>query len=149
MEREDIRIRVAGIYVENDKILLVKHTRFGKSYYLLPGGGQHTGETAAQALMREWDEELGLDITPGKFLFMGESIPDDVNNRRHVYQVVFDVEKISGDLKFTPDETLTGYEWLPLEKLSDVTLYPLCLPQIIASVSDKEKALYKAYEWRD
>jgi len=147
MEREDIRIRVAGIYIENGKILLVKHRKNNREYYLLPGGGQHTGESARDALIREWKEELGLDIIPGQFLFMGESIPPDINGRKHVMQIVFSVLKISGKPQLNADDTLIGQAWIDTGELHKHTLFPLCMDQIMDFMSNARPAAYHLYEW--
>ena len=147
IEREDIRIRVAGIYIENDKILLVKHQKNDREYYLLPGGGQHTGEKAPDALIREWKEELSIDIVPGEFLFLGESIPPEINSRKHVYQMVYSVTKISGNIFVHTDNTLVGCAWVDLQELPNLTLYPLCMDQILAYINKQHPAPYCTYTW--
>lgn len=147
MQREDIRIRVAGVYIENGKILLVQHRKFNQEYYLLPGGGQHTGESALQALVREWKEELSVDIEPGEFLFSGESIPPDINSRKHVYQMVFSVKEIRGEIKLQPDQTLVGQAWVDIARLPNLVLYPLCMDQILAYINGSKQTLYCAYPW--
>jgi ADP-ribose pyrophosphatase YjhB (NUDIX family) len=147
MEREDIRIRVAGIYVENGKILLVKHRKYNREYYLLPGGGQHAGEKAADTLIREWKEELSLDIVPGEFLFLGESIPPDIDSRKCVYQVVFAVSKISGEIQLHADDTLVGQAWVDINLLPSLVLYPLCMDQILACIHGEKQPSYQTYVW--
>lgn len=144
---EDIRIRVAGIFVENGRILLVKHRKFGKEYFLLPGGGQHTGESAGEALIREWDEELGLKIEVGKFLFCGESIPPAEGGRKHVYQMVFQVDSIGGELAFQPDGPLVGFEWVDLSDLPNITLFPVCLDQLLSAIQNEQGEPYTKYVW--
>ena len=62
MEEVRPRIRVAGILVENNKILLIQHHKNNKKYWLIPGGGNDWGETTKQALIREYKEETNLDI---------------------------------------------------------------------------------------
>ena len=44
MEEIRPRIRVAGILIENDKILLIQHYKNNKKYWLIPGGGNDWGE---------------------------------------------------------------------------------------------------------
>ena len=52
------RVRVAGILIEDDRILLIEHTKNDKKYWLVPGGGVDWGESAAEALIREFKEEI-------------------------------------------------------------------------------------------
>ncbi|MDH4199765.1 MAG: NUDIX domain-containing protein [Spirochaetia bacterium] len=147
MNREDIRIRVAGIYIRDNKILLVKHRKFNQEYYLLPGGGQHTGESARQALIREWKEELDVEITPGEFLFLGESIPPDINGRKHVCQMVFSIDQISGDVHLHLDETLIDVSWMDIDEIPKIRLYPQCVEQILGYIQNTTPELYVAYPW--
>ena len=54
------RIRVSALLRWNDRVLLCRHEKPGKEYWLLPGGGVNTGESLVDALHRELWEELGI-----------------------------------------------------------------------------------------
>lgn len=41
----------------DDRVLLVKQRLFGRSFYIIPGGGVEPGETSAEAALRELYEE--------------------------------------------------------------------------------------------
>lgn len=58
-----IRLRAAAIITRADQVLL--HRAEGDLFWALPGGGIEPGESAAQALVREMQEELGLAVVPG------------------------------------------------------------------------------------
>ncbi|MES0490308.1 MAG: NUDIX domain-containing protein [Leptospirales bacterium] len=146
---EDIRIRVAGLYVENGKLLLVKHHKFGKDYYLLPGGGQEKGETVTQALAREMQEELSVDIVSSGLLFSGESVPHKGIERRQVMQLVLRIDTIQGELKLVPDGPLVGHYWADFEELDQLTIYPLCISQIKDVLTGKTPESFVSYPWLD
>ena len=55
------RIRVSALLLWRDRILLCRHEKPGKEYWLLPGGGVNSGESLVDALRRELSEEVGLD----------------------------------------------------------------------------------------
>ena len=91
MEEVRPRIRVAGILIENNKILLIQHHKNNKKYWLIPGGGNDWGETTKQALVREYKEETNLDIEVDEFLFFSETISPD--KERHVVNLFFKVHR--------------------------------------------------------
>ncbi len=71
-----IRIRVCGILIRDDKILLARHSGIGKKGSMLipPGGGVEFGESLTKALRREFLEETGLTVDVGEFLTLHEYI---------------------------------------------------------------------------
>ena len=69
------RIRVAALILHQNRVLLIRHEKAGRAYWLLPGGGVEPGETIEQALRRELAEETGLlDIHVAAPVAMVESI---------------------------------------------------------------------------
>ena len=71
-----IRIRVCGILVKNNALVLIKHNGIGNTGYLWapPGGGLEFNEKIEDALKREFKEECNLDIRVKDFLFINEFI---------------------------------------------------------------------------
>ena len=98
-----LRIRVCGIWVEGDKILMVKHRGIGKNGILWapPGGGMEFGEDAKTALQREFLEEAGLDIQVSDFLFVYEFQEGPF----HAIELFFKVTGNASDVKtgFDPE----------------------------------------------
>ena len=91
-----LRVRICGVLVENDKILLVKH-RFedGKILYAPPGGGQDYGESAETALKKEFKEETGLIINVEEMLFVHEYKEPPL----HALEIFFSVRSLGGKLR--------------------------------------------------
>lgn len=92
-----LRLRVCGILIENDKVLMIKHTNIGKNKYLWapPGGGQQYNESAEEGLKREFREETGLEISVQRFLFVNEYLEPPL----HAIELFFEVKRISGTLQ--------------------------------------------------
>ena len=93
MEEIRPRIRVAGILIEDNKILLIQHYKNNKKYWLIPGGGNDWGETAKEALIREYKEETNMDIEVDEFLFLSETIFP--NKERHILNLFFKIHRIN------------------------------------------------------
>ncbi|MEI8278137.1 MAG: NUDIX domain-containing protein [Bacteroidota bacterium] len=55
-------IRVYGILLHNNKILVNEELIKGNKFIKFPGGGMEMGEGTIDCLKREWMEELSLDI---------------------------------------------------------------------------------------
>ena len=55
------------IFSHDNKVLLGKNRQGGvyEGYYVVPGGGIDEGETKEEALIREMQEETGIDIRAG------------------------------------------------------------------------------------
>ncbi|MBO3700845.1 NUDIX domain-containing protein [Roseivirga sp. E12] len=119
---QKLRVRVCGICIKNDQILLVHHNPLGKtgSLWAPPGGGMEYSESAEEALTREFKEETGLTIEVEQFLFVHEYLDPPL----HGIELFFLVNPISGDLKLgtdpelsTDDQILTQLGYFDLEVL--------------------------------
>lgn len=76
MER---RINVRGIVTDtNGHIFAVKHrdrdTGGESDFWAIPGGGLDVGESLDEGLIREFEEELGINPIIGRLLFMQQFI---------------------------------------------------------------------------
>ena len=91
-----LRVRVCGLCIENDKILLVNHHSLndGGDFWGPPGGGMEYGQSAEENLKREFLEETGLHIEIEKFLFVHEYLSPPL----HAIELIFKVRKIGGNL---------------------------------------------------
>lgn len=69
------RVRVCGLLVQNDALLLTAHRGLLPAqlpFWSPPGGGWQFGETLQQCLEREFAEETGLGVSVGRFLHLHE-----------------------------------------------------------------------------
>lgn len=98
-----VRVRACGICLQEKKLLLVYHHQIAGQYNLWspPGGGVAFGESVQAALVREFKEETGLTVKPGRFLFVSEFIRPPV----HALEMFFEVLLVEGALKrgFDPE----------------------------------------------
>lgn len=99
-----VRVRVCGMLLEEEKILLIKHKNLGPKGYIWspPGGGMEFQESAEETLVREFKEETGLDIEVKQFLFVNEY----KDRHYHAMELFFSVLKKGGILKLGSDPEL-------------------------------------------
>ena len=117
-----VTTRVSVLIVENEKILLVKHRKGDREYWVLPGGRLEYGETFVDCAVREMREETGLDIEPQKFLFLSEAIAPDLS--RHIVNVYLKAKVVGGTLCLGDEPILVELDYLPLAELEQTTLFP-------------------------
>lgn len=101
-----VRVRVCGICIEDNKLLMVKHLGIGKNKYLWapPGGGLEFGEQAADTLKREFLEETNLTVEAGRFMFVNEYVEPPL----HAIELFFEVKRLSGVLQTGTDPEIRG-----------------------------------------
>ena len=142
------RVRVAGILIENNKILLIEHLKKNKKYWLVPGGGVDWGESTAEALIREYKEETNLDITVEKFLFLSETIAPD--KKKHVINLYFQIKKIKNsiyNMKLGDERNLTDLKFITKEEIENIKLYPNIKTQLIQLLNEEKIAPYLGLLW--
>ena len=115
------RIRAAALAVRDDRILLARHRKGGREYYLLPGGGVEEGELARDTLVRELREEAGVDCEIRDLRYVVETRSPD--GGRHVLQLVFETG-ISGEIGASTDPRVAGCAWHAVEDLRRLKIHP-------------------------
>jgi 8-oxo-dGTP diphosphatase len=56
------RLRAAAIVIQDDQIALIERCRQERHYFVFPGGGIEAHESPEEAVVREVEEELGLQV---------------------------------------------------------------------------------------
>jgi ADP-ribose pyrophosphatase YjhB (NUDIX family) len=117
-----MRLRVAGVLLHNNELLLVQHEKEGKSYWLLPGGGVRLGEELHDSLRREFREELNLDVSVGSLFFVVEASSPQGD---HVLQPTFHVTAENMDeIRVGRDKRVVAYDFFRQDAIEKITLYP-------------------------
>jgi len=109
---------VTGVVVEDGRILLLNQDTDAGRSWSLPGGKLEAGETLAQALVREMKEETGLDVLPGRLLYVCDHVPAEV------VHMTFEARRTGGtlgDVMAGADTTpIRGVDFVPVAKLPEL-----------------------------
>jgi len=141
MSWRDIRPVAVGVARRDDEILLsrLRDEEADETFYRPIGGAVEFGELSDEALVREFREELSveveacdlLDTLEATFTFQGE----DGHEIWFCYEVAFaedwpyERDEFEGQ-EPELDETYTAV-WYPVDRLSDVTVYPENLASLV------------------
>ena len=128
-------IRVYGILInEHEQVLLSDERRFGKEFTKFPGGGLEEGEGIKDCLIREFDEELSLNVTVGELFYLTDFFQESAFNSEDqiisIYYRVFsdDLDQIVATNKsfdFNENDT-ESHRWININKLSrEVVTFPI------------------------
>ncbi len=116
------RITTAGIAIKDGKVLIAHRIPGGSlsGKWEFPGGKNRYGESVADTLIREWDEELGVGIEVGE-----EVLAFDFTNNGKLYHLkcclvhplsdTFSLSVHTGTA-YVPKEELLGYDFGPSDR---------------------------------
>ena len=103
----------AAVGNENGEILLVKRADSG--VWLYPTGWADVGYSAAEVVVKEVEEETGIDVEVVRLIAVLDGLRIGIS-RIPLYSLVFQCRPIGGELKAHPLEC-ADVGWFPLDKL--------------------------------
>jgi ADP-ribose pyrophosphatase YjhB (NUDIX family) len=123
------RIRVSAILRWQGRMLLCRHEKGDREYWLLPGGGVNSGESLVRALHRELSEEIGIDDelpVEGPVAIVDSIAPADSYATKHVVHIIFsgDLGERSLEAVTSRDAAVRGHRLFGVPELNDVVLHP-------------------------
>ncbi|MFE6077641.1 NUDIX domain-containing protein [Paenibacillus sp. NPDC057886] len=135
-----IRNSAKAVIVQDERLLVIRlEDQYGAAY-VFPGGGQEKGEELKDSVARECLEEIGQAVDVGELLHIREYIGKNHEFAEwdaDVHQVEFYFECRLIDPKATifegssPDDHQVAVEWISLEELSKVRLYPKTIGELL------------------
>jgi ADP-ribose pyrophosphatase YjhB (NUDIX family) len=126
--------RIAGILINENKILLQKPTN-EEDGYAFPGGHVSFGETNEETLIREFKEEINIDIKVNELKWVAEIFCPWGKKKMHQICLYYMVklnnfEQIPLNGKFIGNEQIEGrnfkieFYWIPINEINKITIYP-------------------------
>ncbi|PAD16616.1 hypothetical protein CHH77_07835 [Shouchella clausii] len=135
MEKMDM---TCGILLKDGKVLISEEA---DGTVTLSGGAVKTGETTAEAIVREYKEESGLKVKSEKLLAIIENFLRYNNSDYHQHIYVYELKLIDEDSqlpKLTQEEKMLT-RWIDVESLDSIDFKPIVINEIIDKyVNDNE-----------
>src|SRR5262249_7447430 len=116
-----------------------------EDFWFLPGGRAELGESASATLLREMQEELGVEMKIERLLYIVENFfidPDDTWHELGLYflmtapkdsylhqslDTITHVDEVGNHLRF---------DWLPIAHLEELLLYPICFQKALQEIPE-------------
>lgn len=129
--RKEIELIARGVLAVEGSVLACRSKGASNTY--LPGGHVEFGETAAQALAREFFEEAGIRIRVGAFLGAVENLFDQDGERHCEVNLVFAVasDEVSPDAPVPSQESKISFSWQPADRLDECRMEPKVLHRLV------------------
>jgi len=117
-EARRFNIRVYGIWVKDDHILVNEELIRGQQVIKFPGGGLDWGEGTVDCLKREWKEELDLDIEVLDHFYTTDYFQHSAFDDSQVLSIYYFVMAVN-----MPEQVINLVEgertyWMPLAEVS-------------------------------
>lgn len=131
--------RTVGAIVHNGNVLLHRGEQDG--FWTLPGGRVEFGEDTATALVREMQEELGIEVEINRMLWMVENFFEYENRSCHEIATYFALDlpaechlyERTDEWEVREGNCTILFRWFALDELADVAIYPTFLKQGLLS----------------
>jgi len=111
--------RAQCLITRRKQVLMAKHRMNGDEWWCLPGGGVEAHETAAEAALRELEEECNIT---GKIMRQTSAYCDNFGNETVTFQISIGDQQphIGADPEFPAEEQiLSDIRWLTLAEISE------------------------------
>lgn len=138
------RIRAAGIAVRDNKILMLRVAdEYSGEYWIPPGGGlEDTDATTKSALVREFREETGLEVSVGPLICVRE-FHETSSDRYHV-ELFYLIESWRGELSLgnlhglNDADYIQHVSWVDIDELAQYKVFPADLVSVVLPLIEQQ-----------
>lgn len=123
---------VAGIVVRSSRVLLVHNTKHGRMRAEPPGGKLHPGEGWEEALVREFREELGVEVRPASVFgtFDTQSPEGEFSVRMYLCEIT------RGEPRVCEPDKVPGFGWYTAEDLDALWNDGVLVPNMVEAMDE-------------
>lgn len=120
MEKIDrFNVRVYGLIIHQEALLILKEPYVGEILYKFPGGGLEFGESLIDGLKRELKEELNLNISQSSHFYTQEEfMVSKFRSNEQLLTIYYKVKLENIEDMTKHDQAIQELIWVPLKELS-------------------------------
>ncbi|RKQ32938.1 NUDIX hydrolase [Oceanobacillus halophilus] len=137
-EQGTFNFRVAGVYIENNHILI--HKDVNDTSWSLPGGRVKISEVSIESLKREFQEELNWDIQVSQLHWIVENFFTYHSANFHeigfYYRVKAVGEKFHKEPFFGKEGNRLLYQWVSIDEIQNIELMPTFLSSALKHIPE-------------
>lgn len=126
-------VRVYGIWLHDSNVLINEELIHGRKVIKFPGGGLELGEGIADGLMREWREELNLDIQILQHYYTTDFFQRSAFDDSQVISIYYLVQGNDPLAAIMNNEANERTYWMPLSHITTDT-FTLPIDKIVGSM---------------
>ena len=131
-------IRVYGILIHNNNLLVNEELIRGKRVIKFPGGGLELGEGILECLKREWKEELNLDVESASHYYTTDFSQQSAFDDSQVISIYYKVQLDNIPEIIINSEPNERTYWLALDDLTEDT-FTLPIDKVVGKMLDNNK----------
>jgi ADP-ribose pyrophosphatase YjhB (NUDIX family) len=114
-------VRVYGIWIHEDKILVNEEIIKGRDVVKFPGGGLDLGEGTIDGLKREFREELQIDVEVLEHFYTTDFYQHSAFDDTQVISIYYLVSGADPAFSITNHVANERTYWMPLKEVSEST----------------------------
>ncbi len=125
---KNFNVRVYGIWINEREEILLSDEQIGDfKFTKFPGGGLEFGEGIKDCLIREWKEELDMDIEVGEHFYTTDFFQKSAFDESQIISIYYKVKAVRvPEINFktsafdfeNTEHPLYAFRWEPLQTLS-------------------------------
>jgi len=135
----------ASAIVADERGRILLHRRSDNDRWALPGGVMEIGENIADAIVREVQEETGLDVVPerivGVYTDPGHVFAFDDGEVRQQFSICFHCRIIGGDIR--PSSESVDVRFFALVEIDGINVHPSIRRRIDDYRKNQEAAIIR------
>jgi len=126
-------VRVYGVWIQAGSVLVSEELIYGQKILKFTGGGVELGEGLIDALKREWQEELGVEIEVLQHLYTTDFFQLSAFDDSQVVSVYYRIQAANASAILQNRNFDERVFWMPLRDIDEQT-FSLPIDKVVAAL---------------